>query len=81
MLGTTYILNRTKILADGTLKSVEQSYHKTLLEAQTKYHRNISTDMSDETLKGSISIITDTKGLKYDDFEWERDEEPQKEAE
>lgn len=69
-----FILNRTKVLADGTLKSVEQSYHDTLVKAQTKFHRNISTDMDDDNLNGSISVITDTYGNRHDSFVWNRDE-------
>lgn len=73
-MALTYILNRTKILNDGTMKSVEQSYHDTLMKAQTKFHRNIATDMEDSTLNGSISIITDTMLNKHDSFVWNRED-------
>lgn len=70
----TFILNRTKVLNDKTLKAVEQTFHDTLADAEAKFHRNIASDITDENLFGSISIITDTLGNKHDAYTWDRDD-------
>lgn len=65
-----YLLNRTKFLVNGGVKALEPSVHDDLKSAQAKYHRNIGTDMDDTTLSGSVTVITDTLGNRYDYFSW-----------
>lgn len=65
-----YILNRTKFLKEGGLNPLSPTIHDTLEKAQAKFHRNIGTDMDDETLSGSVSVITDTEGMRHDNYVW-----------
>lgn len=65
-----YFLNRVKFLKSGGVKEQTPSIHDNLKSAQAKFYRNIGTDMDDETLSGSVSVITDTKGGSHDSYAW-----------
>lgn len=65
-----YFLNRVKFLKAGGVKEQMPTVHDSLKSAQAKFHRNIGTDMDDETLSGSVSVITDSEGERHDHFSW-----------
>lgn len=65
-----YYLQRVKYLKNGGTKIILATEHKSLVEAQAKYHRNISEDILDETLSGSLSVIINSKGMREDFYEW-----------
>lgn len=65
-----FYLQRVKFLKSGGTKIILATEHNSLAEAQAKYHRNISEDLLDETLSGSVSVITDSTGERHDRYSW-----------
>lgn len=53
---------RVKYLADGTEKRSELMAYDTRLEAESKFHINVGTDMADTTLNGSMCVVLDSFG-------------------
>lgn len=65
-----YILNRTKFLKEGGVKAVENTYDENKRTLEAKYHRNISQDLDDTTLSGSVSVILDSYGNRIEGYSW-----------
>lgn len=72
-----YFLSRIKFLKNGGVKEQTTTTHEDLKSAQAKYHRNIGTDMDDDTLSGSLTVILDSDGNRIDGYSWGEIIEPQ----
>lgn len=52
-----YFVFRVKYLLDGSIKKSEVMEYDSLRSAMSKFHNNLSTDMADETLSGSMCMV------------------------
>lgn len=57
-----YFVVRVKWLKDGTIKKSELMSYQTREQAIAKYHSNMSIDMTDDTLSGSMCTVLDQLG-------------------
>lgn len=62
-----YFVLRVKYLKDGTIKKSEVMEYSDRQAALAKYHTNMGTDMSDNTLSGSMCTVIDQYGNQLPD--------------
>lgn len=65
-----YFVERVKYLKDGTFKKSEQMDYATLKAAEKKFYQNVSTDMDDDTLCGSVNLVLNSIGGQIDTKFW-----------
>lgn len=66
-----YYVVRVKYLKDGTEKRSELMAYESKQEAVAKFHNNLGTDMSDDTLKGSMCTVINYQGGQLEREYWE----------
>lgn len=61
---------RVKFLKDGTEKRSELMAYSTRNQAIAKFHSNLASDMSDDTLAGSMCTVINDHGGQEDKEYW-----------
>ena len=69
-----YYVVRVKYLKDGTEKRIETMAYDTKQQAIAKFHNNLSTDMVDDTLRGSMCTVLNYQGGQVEREYWEIEE-------
>ena len=64
---------RVKYLPNGEEKKSELMDYPTQLEAESKFYKNIGTDMEDTTLLGSMCMVVDKFGNEIQSRYWSRE--------
>lgn len=65
-----FYVERVKYLKDGTYKKAEQMDYETQQAAEKKFYKNVSTDMEDDTLCGSMNVILNSLGGQVEKKFW-----------
>ena len=65
-----YYVMRIKYQKDGTVKKSEVMDYDTMQKALAKFHTNIGTDMSDDTLAGSMCTVINGAGAQIETSFW-----------
>ena len=65
-----YYVVRVKYLKDGTEKRSELMAYASKQAALSKFHTNLGTDMSDDTLQGSFCTVINSIGKEVASDSW-----------
>lgn len=65
-----FYVERVKYLKDGTYKKSEQMDYATQKAAEKKFYKNVSDDMDDDTLHGSMNVILNSIGGQIERKFW-----------
>lgn len=65
-----FFVIRVKWLKDGTIKKSEVMDYDSRIRALAKFHTNIGTDMSDDTLCGSMCAVINNSGYTIIQDSW-----------
>lgn len=69
-----YFVERVKYLKNGTFKKSEQMEYDSQKEAEKKFYTNVSTDLGDDTLWGSMCLVINQIGGQIDCKFWKDDD-------
>ena len=65
-----FYVMRVKYQKDGVVKKSEVMEYDTAQQALAKFHTNLGTDMSDDTLQGSMCTVINGRGGQVENGFW-----------